>query len=86
MTHCAVPADTDPRTDAILVERWRSMGVPERAALVERLCHDVEQLARAGITVLHPQFTEIEVLHELARRRYGSELADAAYASLHVGR
>lgn len=56
------------------------MGIDERATLVAQLCDDVEVLARAGIVAQHPDFTEIEIRHELARRRYGFELADAAYA------
>ena len=80
MAHASVPADTDPGTYAILIERWRSMDFAERVGMISQLCFDVEQLARAGIVAQHPGFTEIEVCHELARRRFGRELADAAYA------
>lgn len=80
MAHSSVPTDTDPDTYTILVERWRSMDITERVALIEQLCLDVELLSRAGIARQHPGFTEIEVCHELARRRYGDPLADAAYA------
>ncbi len=58
------------------------MTIAERAELTRRLCLDVEQLARAGIVARHPAFSELEVCHELARRRYGAALADAAYAGL----
>jgi hypothetical protein len=61
---------------------WRAMSVSERAELTERLCLDVERLARADIYARHPTFTAIEVSHELARRRYGAALADSAYAGL----
>lgn len=81
MAYPSVPADTDPHTYEILVERWRSMSIMERATLVEQLYRDVELLARAGIFAQHPDFTEIEVRYESARRRYGSKLADAAYSS-----
>jgi len=46
------------------------------------LCLDVEQLARAGIIARYPEYSEIEICHELARRRYGDALANAAYAGL----
>ena len=82
MAHSAVPADTDPTAFAILTERWRAMSIRERADLTQRLCFDVEQLARAGIVARYPTYSEIEICHELARRRYGSALADAAYAGL----
>ena len=57
------------------------MDIAERVAMVKQLCFDVEQLARAGILAEHPKLTEIEIRHELARRRFGRELADAAYGS-----
>jgi hypothetical protein len=58
------------------------MSIAERAALTEQLCRDVEQLARAGIRWTHPSFSEIEVSYELTRRRYGDELADAAFTNV----
>jgi len=58
------------------------MSIRERAELTQQLCLDVERLARAGICSQHPTLTAIEVSHELARRRYGRVLADAAYADL----
>jgi hypothetical protein len=82
VVHPAVPADTDPATFAILTARWSAMSIPERAELTQQLCLDVEQLARAGILARHPTYSEIEICHELTRRRYGSALADAAYAGL----
>ena len=54
----------------------------ERAELTQQLCLDVERLARADICARHPTFTAMEVSHELARRRYGRALADAAYVGL----
>ena len=67
---------------AILTERWRTMSIPERAELTQQLCLDVERLARAGIAARYPTYSEIEICHELARRRYGAVLAEAAYAGL----
>jgi len=78
----ALPADTDPRTNAVLVASWRGMTVLDRAELTQRLCLDVERLARADICARHPTFSTVEVSHELARRRYGRALADAAYVGL----
>ena len=66
----------------MLTEHWRTMDIAERAGLVEQLCLDVEQLARAGIHARHPDCSEMEICHELARRRYGAALADAAYAGI----
>jgi len=82
VVHSAVPADTDAAAFAILVGCWRAMTVQERAELTQRLCLDVEQVARAGIVARYPAYSEIEICRELARRRYGAALVDAAYAGL----
>lgn len=82
MTHAAIPDDTDEKSWAVLVECWRSMSVIEKADLTEQMCLDVEQIARVGIARRYPTHTEIEICHELARRRYGDALADAAYVGL----
>jgi hypothetical protein len=76
-----VAVDTDASVSALLTARWRTMTPAERAEVVEQACFDVERLARAGIAALHPDYSEREVCHELARRRYGSALADAAYST-----
>ncbi len=82
MVRSAVPADTDAAAFAVLMERWRAMDIGQRAELTQQLCVDVERLARAGIVARYPNYSEIEICHELARRRYGSALADAAYSGL----
>jgi len=82
VTRSVLPADTDGASYAVLVASWRGLSLRERAELTQQLCLDVERLARADICARHPAFTAIEVSHELARRRYGPALADAAYAGL----
>ncbi len=79
MAQVSIPADTDPAAFAVLVERWRSMSVAERVDLVDQVTADVERMARAGIRATHPEMTEPEIRHELARRRFGAALADEAY-------
>jgi len=73
-------SDTPKEVEAVVVARWRSMSIDERLSLVQRLCRDVDAIAVAGIRRSHPDASEREVRHELARRRYGSELADAAFS------
>lgn len=58
------------------------MTVAERVALVEQINADVELLAVAGILAERPGLSEVEVRHELARRRFGAALADEAYRLL----
>jgi hypothetical protein len=71
--------DTDPEVADRMFERWRQMSIAERAALIDRLCLEVEQLAIAGIRFERPDIDDAELRYELVRRRYGRELADAAY-------
>ena len=51
----------------------------DRSAVTERLCVDVETIARAGISAQHPEYSQREILRELVRRKYGGALADSAY-------
>ncbi len=78
----SIPSDTDPEVFRVVVERWRTMTVAERVALVEQINADVELLAVAGILAERPGLSEVEVRHELARRRFGATLADEAYRLL----
>lgn len=79
MAQASIPADTDPEAFAVLVERWRSMSVADKVDLIDQLNADVERMAVAGIRAAHPGITEEALRHELARRRFGPELADEAY-------
>lgn len=77
----SIPADTDPDVFSRQVARWRSMTTAERVALIEQLHVDLERLAVADIRASQPDLSERDLRHELARRRYGSALADEAYSS-----
>jgi len=70
----------------MMVARWRSMSIGARIALIEQLSVDVERFAVLGIRAQCPSASAIEVSYELARRRYGSDLADEAYRDLLVAR
>jgi hypothetical protein len=78
----STPIDTSPEVYEMLIDRWRTMTTAARVELVEQLNADVERMAIAGILADDPSLSELQVRVELARRRYGDELADAAYQSL----
>lgn len=61
------------------------MTTAERVELVDQITADVERLAVAGILAQQPELSEVEVRHELARRRFGADLADEAYRHLLAG-
>jgi len=78
----SIPIDTDPEAFRILVECWRAMTTAERVELVDQINADVELLAVTAILAGKPDLSDVEVRHELARRRFGPNLADAAYQHL----
>ena len=73
-----IPSDTTEEAFDQQVERWRAMTIVERAELIDGLARDLTEITRAGIEAASPGLDEASVLRELARRRYGDELADAA--------
>lgn len=75
MDRRSIPADTVEDVSARQVEAWRSMTPTERADLARRLTNDVTRMAIAGIRAQYPDATDDEVRYELARRRYGEEVA-----------
>ena len=80
----SIPADTDPEAFEVLVECWRAISIADRVTMVDQITADVGLLARLGIQAAHPEMSEVEVRHELARRRFGAELADEAFQHLLV--
>ncbi len=75
----SIPLDTAPEVVDLQVQCWRAMSIDERWALLDSLCADVDRLAIAGIRADHPGIDDADLPRELARRRYGDALADAAY-------
>jgi hypothetical protein len=57
------------------------MSAIERAELADRISVDVTAIAIAGIAADLPGAGPREVRRELARRRYGESIAEAAYGS-----
>lgn len=75
MDRPSIPVDTEDDVTERQIEIWRSMTPTQRADLARRLSIDVARMAVAGIRAQHPDATEDEVRYELARRRYGEEIA-----------
>jgi len=79
MVMTATARDTPPEVFDVLVDQWRTMSPYERVSLADQLSADIATLATAGIRARNPGIGSTELAHELARRRYGSTLADAAF-------
>jgi len=73
--------DTEPAIQAMVVQRFRSMSPSERAQVARGWSEDLTRFARAGIANQRPTLRGQDLLHELARRRYGRGLADEVYGS-----
>lgn len=84
MSPRSIPRDTAPEIFGLQVARWAKMTMAERVELIEQLNADVELLAVAGILAERPGLSDVEVRHELARRRFGAPLADEAFEHLLV--
>jgi hypothetical protein len=77
-----LPLDTSPEAAIRQLKEWRRMTPQERAALANQMSIDVTGFAVAGIRAQLPGASEERVRHELARRRFGRDLADAAFGPM----
>ena len=80
MSH--LPLDTSTEAAVRQLDTWRQMTPQQRAALANQMSIDVTVFARAGIRAQLPGASEERVRHELARRRFGRALADAAFGPI----
>lgn len=71
--------DTSATARAHQIDAWRSMCETDKLLAFRDLCASVDSLARIGILLDHPTATETDVLRHLATRRFGAELAEAAF-------
>ena len=77
--HVARPSDTTPEVWDRLTERWSSMSPAERAELAVSMSAALVDAARAGILADEPDADEGRVRYLLTQRRYGTDLAEAAF-------
>lgn len=79
VTTTGAAVDTTDEIRALVVRRLRAMSPAERFQRCIEMTDAVEQLTIAGIRAAHPGIADEDIPRELARRRYGDALADAAY-------
>ena len=77
----SIPADTSPSAWAVVLERFASMTVGERANAAQELNDLCTAMAIAGIRHYHDDVNEDDLRWHLAARRYGKSLADEVYGS-----
>ena len=72
-------SDTTPASHSAQMEVYRRLGPAGRARLAARLSADTRELARAGIRLRHPAYTDEEVDFALRRVLYGDDLVGRAW-------
>ena len=77
--HVARPSDTTPEVWDRLTQQWSSMSPAERAELAASMSAALADAARAGILADEPGADEGRVRYLLTQRRYGTDLAEAAF-------
>lgn len=77
----ARPDDTSPEAWDRLTVQWKSMTPAQRAGLAAAMSTAIETAARAGILASEPDADDARVRLLLAQRRYGTEVAEAAFGA-----
>ncbi|MFN7924183.1 MAG: hypothetical protein U0Q16_29040 [Bryobacteraceae bacterium] len=72
-------ADTDPVVTKVWLEALRKLTPGEKLGLVFGMMDFLHDVTARQIRAEHPEFSERDVLREIATRKYGSDLADRAY-------
>ena len=72
-------ADTDPKAMEVWIELLRALPPGKKLECVFSMIDFMHYIALPQIQKQYPAYSEREVLHELARRRYGGEIADHVY-------
>ncbi len=69
----ALPSDTDPKVEALLIERYRAMSAAEKLEIVRRLNRSLIALSEAGVRKRHPGIGERELCLRVAALRLPRE-------------
>ena len=85
MAKLAIVEDTSAAVHSMVVSSLRAMSPSERFDKCVEMTSAVEALMIAGIRIARPRIDDSDIPRELVRRRYGSELAVAAYGAVHRG-
>lgn len=78
-TDFVIPRDTSRAAYDRQIECYRRMSGAERVALSIRMSQDAREIARAGIRVRHPDYSNGDVEHALHRLLLGDDLFRRAW-------
>jgi len=69
-----LPRDTDLAAHRVQIAAYRALSPQQRAEIAAELSQVARAMAREGIRLRHPSYTEAEVSQELIHLLYGREL------------
>lgn len=72
--YCTQSPDTSYAAEQLLFERWRSLPMDEKAALVDQASRDLHTLCLAGLRHRLPEAGEHELELRAMALKYGKEL------------
>lgn len=75
----SIPADTTPDAWTIVLDRFTSMTISERAQAAQELNDMCTTMAIVGIRHYQGDVSDDDLRWHLAARRYGKSLADEVY-------
>lgn len=63
--------DTSPAAHLLQIQLYREAGPTRRVEIAAEMSDTLRELARAGVRLRHPRFSETEVTREVLRIFYG---------------
>lgn len=70
-----IPEDTSPSAWEAYWRRLREMTPGERTQIIANLNELSESFQRSTILATHPEWNETQIRYEMARRKFGDDLA-----------
>ena len=74
-----IPKDTDKDAHLVHIALQRKLGGSGRVALAASMSEQAREISRAGIRARHPEYSEEQVHHALARLILGESLYREAF-------
>lgn len=70
-----VPRDTHAEAHAVQLRAYRAMAPEQRAQIALELSDDMRSIAREGIRMRHPEYSQEQIRRALVRLLHGAEAA-----------
>ncbi|MHC4639800.1 MAG: hypothetical protein ACYTBP_09100 [Planctomycetota bacterium] len=74
-----IQKDTSRDAEKVLCDIYRNMNPVEKVKLIFDACHTGQMLKMAGLRLLYPEASELQLWHKWAEQHLGSELYQKVY-------